>query len=159
MGRGWFGMETDPFQSISRNYICFYTAYPNGPSGTQKLFWAMLFPQTLWWFGPGSHSLCLAAIFYATKTPQLYESKRDRQKEHSASLKNKESIFLRFCGWPLGLSLSELMFIYFLLISQFVVSDQADLSQYPLCAGPEELLWEIVHNCPLSLHLMIILYT
>lgn len=79
------------------------------PWGPKAILSLVLFPRPSRWFGPGSHSLCLAAILYATKTPQLYQSKRDGQKEHSASLKDEGSVF---CD----------LIIYFLVISQFVVS-------------------------------------
>lgn len=69
------------------------------PWGTQSYSEPCAFPpQTLWswWFGPGSHSLCLAAIFYATQTAQLYQSQIDGQSECSVILKDKESVV---CLW------------------------------------------------------------
>lgn len=53
-----------------------------------------------------------------TAVPKLERS----TKGTCSQLKKQGLRFLRFCGRPLGLSLSELMFIYSLLISQFVVS-------------------------------------
>lgn len=64
------------------------------PWGHKAILSLVLFPQTLCsrWLGPGSHSLCLAAIFYATQTAQLYQSKIDGQSECSVILKDKESV-------------------------------------------------------------------
>lgn len=92
------------------------------PWGHKAILRLVLFPQTLCsrWFGPGSHSLCLAAIFYATQTTQLYQSKTDGQRECSVSLKDKESVV---CCWALvGFSLSDLMHInYFFFFADFPV--------------------------------------
>lgn len=64
------------------------------PWGHKAILGLVPFPQIVCsrWFGTGSHSLCLDAIFNATQTLQLYQSKRDGHNERLASLKDKESV-------------------------------------------------------------------
>lgn len=111
------------------HYICCYTEKQKWPLGDTKLFWALYFfprPCAPGGSAPGSHSLCLAAIFYATQTTQLYQSKRDRQRECSVCLKNKESVV---CCWDLvdwdsllAIWCTSMSFFFFFCFSQFVVS-------------------------------------
>lgn len=111
-------METDPFWSISRKISVGTQRDKNGPLGTPSYSEPCAFfspgPCALGGSVPGSHSLCLAAIFCATQTPpQLYQSKRDGQKKRSDSLEDKESVIWNFGFLLLGFSLSDVMYLYF----------------------------------------------
>lgn len=100
MRRGWFGLETYPFRAISRKYQLVHSG-TKWPLGDTKLFWAFCFSPdpALSVVRPRVTQSLSCSYFVCNKnTTAVPERKRKRngQKEHSASLKDEESVFWHF---------------------------------------------------------------